>query len=112
MTPLIFRHLDRENASSLLASIFPTYYRVVAAVSVLAAVPIWYRSEALAMVAVAAASVFAWLLLLPPINRLRPARQAREAAATSRFRRLHAVSVVLNLAQMAVVLVVLFRLIR
>ena len=112
MTPLVFRQLGRDAAGPFLAQVFPVYYRVVAALSVLGALPLWYRVDALAMGAVAAASVFAWLFLMPQIERLRPGRLAGEPEATARFRRLHAVSVILNLAQIAVVIVVFFRLIR
>ena len=112
MTPLVFLHLDKKAAGSLLGKVFPTYFRIVAGVSVIAALLIWYRWEAGAMAAVAAASVIAWLYILPPLERLRPDREAGDPAATSKFRRLHRTSVGINLAQIAVVIIVFFQLIR
>lgn len=112
MTPLVFRHFSREDAGAFLAGVFPVYYRIVATLSVIAAVPIWYRWEAAALAGVGAVAIFAWLVLLPRIERLRPARQGGEPNAVSSFRRLHAFSVVLNLAQMAILIVVFFRLVR
>ena len=112
MTPLVFLYLDRKAAGSLLGHIFSTYFRLVAGVSVVAALLIWYRWEAGALAAIAAASVIAWLFILPPLERLRPDREAGDPAATSRFRRLHRTSVIINLAQIVMVAVIFFRLVR
>ena len=112
MTPLVFLNLDKKAAGALLGNVFPTYFRMVAGVSVIAALLIWYRWEAGAMATVAAASVVAWLYILPPLERLRPDREAGDPVATSKFRRLHRISVGINLAQIAVVVIVFFQLVR
>tara|TARA_A100001037_G_C15151719_1_gene639720 strand:+ start:4638 stop:5060 length:423 start_codon:yes stop_codon:yes gene_type:complete len=112
LTPSLFLHLDKEVAGPLLGNLFPTYYRLIAAVSLIAAFLIWYRWEAWALGGIVLTSVIAWLYLVPAIERLRPGREAGGAEATSRFGQLHGLSVVLNLAQIAVLFVIFFRLIR
>ncbi len=110
MTPLVFYHLERPVAAVFLRNVFPKYYRVMAVLSALAAVPIWYRNEALALAAIALIFVLVNLLLLPQINRARDARDAGDNAGEARFKHLHRVSVLINLAQMLAVVVVFFRL--
>ena len=111
-TPLIFAKLETETASGFIRQIFPVYYRVMAALSIAAALPIWYRAEAWAMAAVGALFNAAMVLLMPAINRARDGRAAGDQAAARRFARLHRASVLINLAQMIAVLVVFLRLVR
>ena len=111
-TPLIFKRLPAETASGFIREIFPVYYRLMAAFSIAAALPIWYRVEAVAMAAVGVVFIAQWQLLLPAINRARDGRDAGDEAAARRFARLHRVSVLINLAQMVAVLVVFLRLVR
>ena len=117
MTPLVFAKLERPVAAGFLRTVFPIYYQVMAVLSVLAALPIWYRSEAVGMAGVAAIFVFVKVFLLPPINRARDARDqyadgtGGDAQGEARFKRLHRLSVLINLAQMIGVGVVFFRLV-
>ncbi len=111
-TPLIFMRLPAETASSFIREIFPVYYRVMAALSIVAALPIWYRAEAVAMAAVGGVFIAVWQLMLPAINRARDGRDAGDGAAARRFATLHRASVLINLAQMIVVLAVFLRLVR
>lgn len=103
-TPLIFAKLETETASGFIRQVFPVYYRVMAALSIVAALPIWYRAEAWVMAAVAALFIAAMVALMPAINRARDARR--------RFALLHRLSVLINLAQLVAVLVVFLRLVR
>lgn len=110
MTPLVFAKLEREVAAGFLRAVFPVYFQVMAILSVVAALPIWYRAEAVVMAGVAAGFVFVKVLLLPPINRARDLRDQGDAAAAARFKRLHRLSVLINLAQMIAVAAVFVRL--
>jgi hypothetical protein len=111
-TPLIFAKLETETASGFIRQVFPVYYRVMAALSIVAALPIWYRAEAWVMAAVAALFIAAMVALMPAINRARDARTAGDQAARRRFALLHRLSVLINLAQLVAVLVVFLRLVR
>lgn len=116
MTPLVFVKLERKVASAFLRAVFPVYYQVMAVLAVLAALPIWYRREAVVLAGVAVLFVFVKAFLLPPINRARDARdvfaegKGGDAAGEARFKRLHRLSVLINLAQMIGVAVVFVRL--
>jgi len=112
VTPAIFRHLPRAEAGDLVAKMFPLYYKVMIAASVLAALSVWYRPAGVVLALVAVGFVVGFSVLLPRIEALRPGRLAGEAAATARFRRLHGMSSALNLVQMLALLAVFLRLAR
>jgi hypothetical protein len=86
------------------------YYKVMAALTGLAAALIYYRGEAWALAAVCALFVLGWIFLLPLVERHRAGRAAGEEAATRSFRRLHRMSVIVNMGQIVVLLVVFMRL--
>lgn len=106
--PLVFRRLPRDDAAALMRGIFPAYHRVMGIVAILAILPLapqWsYGPEIATLAAVAAGFVLANTALRPRID------FARESGQTARFRRLHRISVALNMAQLAAVTVVLVRL--
>jgi len=110
MTPLVFIKLERPTAAAFLRAVFPIYYQVMAALAILAALPVWYRMEASVLAGMAALFVLIRIFLLPMINRARDARDTGDAAGTARFAKLHRLSVLINLAQMATVLWVFVRL--
>jgi len=110
MTPLVFAKLERPVAAQFLRAVFPIYYQVMTVLAVLSALPIWYRMEAITLAGVAAAFVLVKVMLLPPINRARDARDAGDTMGETRFKRLHRLSVLINLAQMIAVGVVFVRL--
>ena len=110
LTPLVFRFLEGPVRADFLRRIFPVYYRTSAVLTILAALGIWYRGEAVALAAVGVAFVLVLALLLPAINRARDGRDAGDEKATARFQRLHRLSVAINLGQMIVVAVVFLRL--
>jgi|TARA_B100000315_G_C14449243_1_gene528305 hypothetical protein len=111
LTPLVFRFLDGPIRADFLRRTFPVYYRSGAVLAILAALPIWYRGEAMGLAAVGVAFVLVLALLLPPINRARDGRDAGDENAAARFQRLHRLSVMINLGQMVVVVAVFFRLV-
>jgi len=111
VAPLVFTRLPADQAGRFIRQVFPVYYFWVlacaagAALALLPARP-W---DALAMAAVAALTLWLRQALMPRINRLSDAAQAGDAAAKPRFDAAHRLSVLLNLAQMVVALVVLLR---
>jgi uncharacterized membrane protein len=107
VAPLVFRRLEPDPAQTFLRAIFPRFFRLGVACGSLmlaglaaavmadssAGVPSWLFAAAAAMTAAAA-----WgLALIPGIN---AARDAGSAGA-ARFRRLHGLSVVLTLLNLA-----------
>ncbi|SLN76920.1 DUF4149 domain-containing protein [Oceanibacterium hippocampi] len=112
VTPTVFRRLEQPARGAFLEAILPVYYRVMGLLALAAALPVWYRSEAWILFAVGIGFVVADRLLRPRIARHRPGRERGEPAATAAFRRLHGASMVLNLAQLVLVLGVFLRLAR
>ena len=112
--PLVFINLGTETGGRCIREVFPVYYVAMGATSVAAAVLLAFASatrgaDALAMACIGIVFFLARFVLLPVINRNRDAGQTGDVAAKKRFDALHRVSVIVNLAQMAAVLVVLVR---
>ena len=107
VTPTLFRRLSREAAAEALRHLFPAYYTVLgcasAAAAILYAVDASFASlNANLLAAVAAGFFIARFVLLPRINAARPP----PGATSNEFRRLHRLSVILNLVQFLVVVYV------
>ncbi len=109
MAPLTHRKLPPEVAGAFLREVFPVYYLVMVTVALLGAAaafkPNPIAGAALALVAMG--FVYARLFLLPRINRL---RDEPDSAGDGAFRRLHHQSVVINLSQIVLALVILLAL--
>lgn len=115
LTPTIFKALDADNASRVIRRIFPVYYLSLGGLSLgawllMLVAPKPTREQSV-MALVAAGFFVGYRVLVPLIERSREAR-AREFPAgipggQQRFRRWHAVSVVLTLIQMAALVVLL-----
>ncbi|MCW0233124.1 MAG: DUF4149 domain-containing protein [Ferrovibrio sp.] len=106
VTPVVFRALDGEHASRFLRALFPLYYLVIILLGAIAALMlalVEYPLPAAALGVTAALAVLTRQVLIPQLDALRPGRAAGEAAATRAFRRLHGLSMLLNLAQMVAV---------
>ncbi len=108
VTPVLFRRMSREAAGEALRPLFPAYYSVLGCAAAVAAVlyavdvsPASLNANLLA--AVAAGFFLARFVLLPRINAVRPA----PGTTSAEFSRLHRLSVVLNLAQLLIVLYIL-----
>ncbi len=109
VAPLVFRQLAKETAAGFMRAAFPLYYAVMAGASALAALAAAFVGpiEAAIMAVVAALFVVLRQLLLPVLN----AHRARDdAASDAAFRRLHGLSMVVNLVQLIAVAVALARL--
>jgi hypothetical protein len=111
VAPLVFTRLPPEWAGRFIRQLFPFYYLYVLGLSAAAAVALLplRLPDALAMAVVAALTAWLRQRLMPRINAWSDAAQAGDATAKGRFDRAHRLSVVLNLAQMLVALVVLLR---
>ncbi len=107
-TPLIHRKLPADTAAGFTREVFPVYYRVMGILALVAALPLVpaqaYWTEISMLVSAAVGFVFANLVLRPKAN------AARDAGRDGSFRRLHRVSVLLNLAQFVLVTFVLIQL--
>lgn len=96
-TPVAFARLEKEQARHYIRGLFPVYYLWVLASSAIAAVALFPLDRRAALVMAACAAVTIWLRqgVMPRI------RAADEAGDQPRFRRLHRISVLANLLQMA-----------
>jgi hypothetical protein len=112
MAPLVFTQLEPATAGRFIRRVFPWYYLAVAAGGLVAALGLGVARplEAAAMAAVGGLAIFSRQLLMPAINRARDAELAGNAAAGTRFQRLHRLSVAINVLQVAAVAAVIFRL--
>lgn len=100
--PAAFRVLGEREAGTYVRAVFPVYFLVLALAAALAAMLIGFSSPAAGKIlAVCAALLMAQrLALLPRIERHRAGREAGDPAATRAFRRLHGLSMALNLGVM------------
>jgi uncharacterized protein DUF4149 len=108
--PLVFRKLPAKTAGGFVRDVIPVYYASAAGLTGLAALCLWSRPEALVLAAVALLFVFARYVLMPRINRARDASLDGDPDEGEVFARLHRVSVMVNLAQMAALLAAVLRL--
>lgn len=111
MAPLIFTALPADAAGRFVRRVFPVYYLWIiasAAVGALALLPL-RLPDAIGLGLVAASTVWLRQGLMPRINALSDAAQAGDAAAKAGFARAHQLSVLVNVAQMLVALVVVVR---
>lgn len=109
VAPLIFRALPAETAGRFTRAIFPVFYLYVLATSAAAAVALIPLSGAAAGIMAGVAGLAFWLrqVLMPRINALSDMAKAGDALAGQRFRRMHRLSVVANVLQMAAIMAVL-----
>ncbi|NQV57101.1 MAG: DUF4149 domain-containing protein [Rhodospirillales bacterium] len=107
-TPLVFRYMEREDASKFLRRVFPVYYRAMAVTAVVPALLLMvgqtYVTEISVMLGVAITMLFAARIIVPAANR------AREAGDDAKFKLVHRGSVILHMIQWIAVTVVLIHL--
>lgn len=106
VTPVAFRALEGENISAYLRALFPLYYLVIVVLGAVAAVTLAIAERPIPGAGMALVAGLAALVrqgLLPRLDTLRAGRAAGEEEATRQFRRLHGLSMVINLAQMLMV---------
>ena len=94
----LFSALPPETARSTIRLAFPHFYVFVIATAVLAAALVWPFSSmlTLALGTIAATTIPARQILMPAINR------ATDDGTKSRFKYLHALSVIITLAHIAI----------
>jgi flagellar biosynthesis protein FlhB len=107
VTPSAFRALPKDEAGRFIRTLFPLYYFALGVLTTLAALIAAYAVPlAAALVGVAAAGfVFARQFIRPRLNALRDAAQAGDPEAKRQFDGLHRTSVLLNAAQLVLLLV-------
>jgi hypothetical protein len=111
LAPLVFAALPAGASGPFVRRVFPAYYLWViasAAVGTLALLPL-RLPDALGLALVAGSTVWLRQGLMPRINAMSDAAQAGNAAAKAGFARAHQLSVLVNVAQMLVALVVVLR---
>lgn len=111
--PVAHRKLEPMVARRFVRALFPVYYRVIATLGTVAAISLMAVGDRLlasAMAFVAVLAAFVDLGLRPRIYSLQDATQWGEDDARPVFRRLHRLSVLINLAQMLAVAMVLLAL--
>jgi len=115
VAPTVFRALPAEPAGVFLRAMFPRYYFWGLAAAILATLlALFAHADGAVTVAcgiVTVMFVFARQQLMPAINRARDARVAGDEGAAGRFRRLHGLSVLVNLAQLLLLIAAAARLI-
>lgn len=111
VAPLVFTRLPASQSGPFIRQVFPVYYLWVGGTAAAAAGALAPSRplDALAMTLVAATTVWLRQVLMARINRLSDAAQAGDATAKRGFDRRHRLSVVVNMAQLAVAAVVLIR---
>jgi len=112
MTPLVFTKLPPETSGPFIREVFPVYSKVMAALTLLAAVLLWGSYEAAALVVVFVLFIWAWLWLMPKINQYRDAELIGDKQAGKNFNLLHKLSVVVNLGQLVAVAIVFVRIVH
>ena len=111
IAPLIFIELDATTAGRFIRRLFPWYYVVVAALSLIATLsfaailPI----DAVIMGFVFVGAYISRQVLMPRINCWRDAMVQGDVSAEVPFQRLHRFSVLINAAQIIAVLCILIR---
>ncbi len=103
VAPFTFTTLDAASAGRFVRGIFPWYYLVIAALSLLAVLSLVAVRplEAAVMSVIAFGAYVSRQLLMPRINDCRDRMLAGDTKAGKRFTRLHRLSVWINAAQLA-----------
>lgn len=110
VAPTVFRAMDRSQAGAVMGAIFRLSLPVFAAASLIAALLLFYRLDAILLGLNGVGFLIAWMVIVPMVERLRERRDAGEPGAVARFRRVHGASQIVNLLQLALALFVFFRL--
>jgi hypothetical protein len=115
MTPVIFAKLEPEQAARTVRALFPVYYLVIILCGAVAALTLALGAHPVPAALLAVVAGFAVLVrqfVIPRLDALRAAKTAGEDAATRQFKRLHGLSMAINLAQMLAVAVALSTFVR
>lgn len=110
VTPVAFKALEGEHISKYLRALFPLYYLVIIICGAVGALTLALNAHPVPGALLAVVAGFALLMrqfMLPRLDALRAGRAAGEAVATRKFKRLHGLSMAVNLLQIVAVLAVL-----
>lgn len=112
VAPTVFRALPSEQAGRFLRAFFPVYYLWGLVLSLIAALVAQAANPLAALGSAVVATLFVYTrqMLLPQINRARDDDLAGMSEAAQRFKRLHLRSVLINLAQLLILLGICVRL--
>lgn len=115
VTPVAFKALEGDNISKYLRVLFPYYYLVIIVCGAVGALTLALDAHPVPSSLLAVVAAFALLMrqaLLPRLDALRPGRAAGEPVATRQFKRLHGLSMAVNLAQIVAVAAALSSFVR
>jgi hypothetical protein len=115
MTPVIFARLEPEQAARTVRALFPVYYLVIAVCGAAGALTLAFGERPIPAALLAATAGFALLArqyIIPALDALRDAKNAGDVPAVRGFRRLHGLSMAINLAQIAAVAAALSTFVR
>ena len=111
IAPTVFQALPIEQAGTFLRRLFPRYYLALIIGSALAGA-LWLQSAPWAggtCLVIALSTLWVRQSLVPRINALRDAELDGDKVAGVQFARLHRLSVVINMIQLAALLLLLVR---
>ena len=103
MTPLVFTKLPPEISGPFIRKAFPVYSQAMAGMTLAAALSFWSISESIYLGTVFIFFIWAWLWLMPRINRYRDEQLQGNQKAGKTFNILQRLRVGINLAQMWVI---------
>ena len=109
MTPLVFTKLSPEISGPFIRQAFPVYSQAMAGMTLAAALSLWSFYESIYLGTVFIFYIWAWLWLMPRINRYRDDQLQGNQKAGKMFTILHRLSVGINLAQMWIIGFVLYK---
>jgi hypothetical protein len=115
VTPVAFKALEGDTISKYLRALFPHYYLVIIVCGVVAALALASQAQPVPAALLALVAGFALLMrqaVLPRLDALRAGRAAGEPVATRQFKRLHGLSMAVNLAQIVAVATALSAFVR
>ena len=109
VAPLIFVKLEAATAGRFVRAIFPWYYLVIIALSLIGAgaLALLHPVAAALLALIGGAAILARQVLMPRINRMRDRALDDDRGAERRFAQLHRLSVWINGAQLLGALAVL-----
>lgn len=114
VAPQLFSQLGRETAGRFVRVFFPRYYLIMAGACAAGAGLLAFQQNFALEVTVLAGVALAFIALRrglqPRLEALRERRAQGDAAAEARFRRLHGLSMIVNLVQILALGFVLLRL--
>jgi hypothetical protein len=109
MTPLVFTKLDPKISGPFIREAFPVYSQAMAAMTLAAALSLWSFYESVYLLIVFIFFIWAWLWLMPKINLYRDDQLQGNHKAGKIFNFLHRLSVGINLIQMWIIGLILYK---